>query len=82
MPDDLTKKISNVLNNKPISPEDDLAFAIDEMARDIAMIEPNSVDWEGWVSYLLQFSSLGYRPPSQEIIIGQPSQIQQSYLAV
>ena len=54
MPDDLAKKISEVLNNKPISPEDELADALDEMARDIALIEPNPLDWAGWVSYLLE----------------------------
>ena len=35
MPDDLAKKISDVLNNKPISPEDELADALEDMARDI-----------------------------------------------
>jgi hypothetical protein len=45
MPDDLAKKISEVLNNKPVSPEDELAYALDDMARDIALIEPNPVDW-------------------------------------
>jgi hypothetical protein len=38
MPDDLSKKINEVLNNKPISPEDELADALEEMARDIALI--------------------------------------------
>lgn len=36
MPDDLAKKISEVLNNKTITPEDELADALDKMARDIA----------------------------------------------
>jgi len=44
MPDDLSKKISEVLNNKPISPGDELAVALGDMARDIALIEPNPVD--------------------------------------
>jgi hypothetical protein len=47
MPDDLAKKISEVLNNKPISPEDDLADALGDMARDIALIEPDPMDWAG-----------------------------------
>jgi hypothetical protein len=38
MHDDLVKKISEVLNNKPITPEDELADALFEMARDNAMI--------------------------------------------
>ncbi len=54
MPDDLAKKISEVLNNKPISPEDELADALGDMSRDIALIEPNQVDWGGWMIYLLE----------------------------
>ena len=54
LPDDLAKKISEGLNKKPIAPEDELADALDEMARDIALIEPNPVDWGGWVPYLLE----------------------------
>ncbi len=54
MPDDLAKKISEVLNNKPISPEDELADALGDMSRDIALIEPNPVDWGEWVIYLLE----------------------------
>ena len=49
MPDDLAKKISEVLNNKSITPEDELADALGDMARDIALIEPNPMDWSGWV---------------------------------
>ena len=54
MPDDLAKKISEVLNNKPISLEDELADALGDMARDIALIELNPVDWGEWVIYLLE----------------------------
>jgi len=54
MPDDLAKKISEVLNKKSITPEKELQDALDEMARDIALIEPNPVDWGGWVNYLLE----------------------------
>jgi hypothetical protein len=54
MPDDLAKSISEVVNKIPTTPEDELADALDEMARDIALIEPNPVDWGGWVSYLLE----------------------------
>ncbi len=33
-----------------------LAFvtALDELARDIALIEPDPQDWVGWVTYLLE----------------------------
>ena len=37
MPDDLAKKISEVLNNKTITPEDEFADALDKMALDIAL---------------------------------------------
>jgi len=49
MPDDLAKKISEVLNHKPITPEDELSDAQEDMARDIAIIEPNPEDWGWWV---------------------------------
>ena len=54
MPDDLAKKISEVLNHKPITPEDELSDAQEDMARDIALIEPDPEDWGGWVVYLLE----------------------------
>lgn len=47
MPDDLAKKVSEALNRKSITPEDELADALDEMARDIALIEPDPKDWAG-----------------------------------
>ena len=47
MPDNLSKKISEVLNKNPITPEDELADALEEMARDIALIEPDPQDWAG-----------------------------------
>jgi hypothetical protein len=49
MPDDMARRISELVNKKPYAPEDDLQDALDEMARDIALIEPNPVDWGGWV---------------------------------
>jgi hypothetical protein len=54
VPDDLSKKINEVLNNKPISPEDEPADALGCIARNIAIIEPNPRDWGWWVMYLLQ----------------------------
>jgi hypothetical protein len=45
MPDDLAKRISELENQKPYAPEDDLQDALEDMVRDIALIEPNPVDW-------------------------------------
>jgi len=45
MPNDLAKTIGELANNKPYVPEDDLKEDIDDMARDIALIEPNPIDW-------------------------------------
>ncbi|MGB7095489.1 MAG: hypothetical protein WBD62_12675 [Anaerolineales bacterium] len=39
MPDGRAKKISEVLNNKPISSENELADALEDMARAITSIE-------------------------------------------
>jgi len=44
MPDDLAKKVSETLNKKRITPEDELADALEEMAQDIALIEPDPQD--------------------------------------
>ena len=44
MPDDLAKKINERLNKKTLRPEDELADALEEMARDIALIEPDPRD--------------------------------------
>ena len=54
MPDDLAKKVNETLNRKSVSPEDELADALEEMARDIALIEPDPVDWAGWLVYLFE----------------------------
>ena len=48
------KKVSETLNKKPITPEDELSDALEEMARDIALIEPDLKDWGGWVYNLLE----------------------------
>ena len=50
----MTIDTTNNPNNKPIVSEDGLAIALDEMARDIALIEPDPQDWGWWVSYLLE----------------------------
>jgi hypothetical protein len=48
MPDDLAKKVNDTLNRKSLIPEDELADALEEMARDIALIEHDPQDWGGW----------------------------------
>jgi hypothetical protein len=53
MPDDLAKQIKDALNRKSIIPEQELQDALDEMARDIALIEPDPQDWAGWVIYFI-----------------------------
>jgi hypothetical protein len=47
MPNDLAKQVKDALNRKPITPEDELQDVLDEMARDIALIEPDPKDWAG-----------------------------------
>ena len=54
MPDDLAKKGSEVLYKKPLSLENEREDPLDELARDIALIEPDPEDWAGWVAYLLE----------------------------
>ena len=54
MPDDLANQVNKALNRKSITPEQELQDAIDEMARDIALIEPDPQDWGWWVNYLLE----------------------------
>jgi hypothetical protein len=47
MPDDMAKKITEGLEKKRITPKDELADALEEMPRDIALIEPEPRDWGG-----------------------------------
>jgi hypothetical protein len=50
MPDDMSKKINERLNRKTLRPEDELADALEEMAREIALTEPaDPKDWGWWV---------------------------------
>jgi hypothetical protein len=52
MPGNQSEKINEVLNNKPITPENELSDALEEMARDIALVElflkveDGSYSWE------------------------------------
>jgi hypothetical protein len=50
--DEMAKKVSEALNRKSITPEQELQDALDEMSRDIALIEPDPKDWGWWVIYL------------------------------
>lgn len=50
MPDYMAKRVIDSVSKKPVSPEGELQKALDEMARDIALIEPNTFDWGWWVS--------------------------------
>ena len=54
MPDYMAKRVSDSVKKRPASPEDKLQKALDEVARDIALIEPDPKDWAWWVSYLLE----------------------------
>ena len=54
MPPDMAKRLSEGLNKKSVTPENTQQKALDEIARDIALIEPNPQDWGWWVSYLLE----------------------------
>jgi hypothetical protein len=48
------------------------------MARDIALIEPNPLDWEGWVSYLLeQMESEAQRRGIRDIYKEMPRSLKQ-----
>jgi hypothetical protein len=53
MPEDLANEISEELSKKTITPQDKLQDALVDIARDIAIIEPDPVDWGGWVMYFL-----------------------------
>jgi len=54
IPNDQATKVREALNRKYIRPEDAVQNALDEIARDIAIIEPDPIDWGWWVSYLLE----------------------------
>lgn len=53
LPADQAKKVGEALNKKSLSPEDAVQKALDEIARDIAIIEPEPSDWVWWLTYLL-----------------------------
>jgi hypothetical protein len=46
--------VRDALTRKSITPEQELQDAVEEMARDIALIEPDPEDWGWWVGYLLE----------------------------
>ena len=49
MPDDLANQVNETLNRKSNTSEQELQDALEEMARDIALIEPDPEDWAGQV---------------------------------
>ena len=53
LPVDLADRLGEVMNQKPKSPENELADALEDMARDIAVVEPEPMDWVGWISCFL-----------------------------
>jgi len=54
IPDDQANKVREALGKKSIRPEDAVQKALEELARDIAIIEPDPLDWVWWVGYLLE----------------------------
>jgi hypothetical protein len=50
MPEDQAKKLQEYLHKGPKSPEQELDDALQDIARDIAILEPDPADWEGWLS--------------------------------
>jgi len=54
MPPKMAKRVNDSVHKKPSTLENQLQKALDEMARDIALIEPNPQDWGWWVSYPLE----------------------------
>jgi hypothetical protein len=44
MPDEMARRVHEQLNRKRITPEGELQNALDDMARDVALIGPNPVD--------------------------------------
>jgi hypothetical protein len=52
--DDQATKVREAQSKKSTKPEDAVQKAVEELARDIAIIEPDSRDWTGWVNYLLE----------------------------
>ena len=55
MPDDMAKRINDVLSQRPRpTPLDELIDAIKQMGSEIADVEPEPGDWAGWITYLLE----------------------------
>ena len=54
MPDYMARKVSESINRKRITPEDELQDAFSDLANDLRLIEPDPSDWAWWVGYLLE----------------------------
>ncbi len=53
MPDNQANRLIDNLNRISISPERGLERALKDIARDIAILEPDPVDWGDWVVFFL-----------------------------
>ena len=54
IPDEQANKVREALSKKSIRPEDRVQKGVEELARDIATIEPEPGDWVWWVNNLLE----------------------------
>ena len=55
MPDDMAESLNKFMNQKARStPLNDLMEAVNDMANEIADVEPEPGDWAGWIAYLLE----------------------------
>ena len=54
IPDEQATKVQQALSKKSIRPEDALQKTIEDLARDIAIIETDPMEWGWWVGYLLE----------------------------
>jgi len=53
IPEAQANKVREALSKKSIRPEDRVQKAVEEIARDIAIIEPDPMDWGWWITYLV-----------------------------
>lgn len=55
LPDGMAKSLGKAMEQKPKNnPLVDLMKSVSQTAEKIADLEPDPVDWDGWVSYLLE----------------------------
>lgn len=71
LPDGMAESLGKAMEQKPKNnPLVDLMRSISRTAKEIADLEPDPKDWEGWVSYLLEElqlqASRDFRPAAFE----------------